>query len=57
MSSMFMIGDFKFWRTRTKDNANAGCPNIKTQKALKKKLRDQFLPTNIAGWQEMLCKS
>lgn len=57
MSSIFMIGDFKFWRTCTKDNANAGCPNIKTQKALKKKLRDQFLPTNIAGWQEMLCKS
>ena len=49
ITSMYLSGDAKlWWRTRMEDDACAGRPIIETWEALKKELRDQFLPCNTA---------
>ena len=47
ITSMYLEGDAKlWWRTQLDDDASAGRPRIETWEALKKELRDQFLPLN-----------
>ena len=49
ITSMYLSGDVKlWWRTCVEDDANAGREKIDSWEALKKKLKDQFLPTNTA---------
>ena len=49
ITSMYLSGDAKlWWRTHVEDDANAGRGKIDSWEALKKELKDQFLPTNIA---------
>ena len=49
ITSMYLSGDAKlWWRTRREDDASAGRPLIETWDALKKELKDQFLPNNTA---------
>ena len=46
---MYFSGDAKlWWRTRVEDDADASRGKIDSWEALKKELKDQFLPTNIA---------
>ncbi|RVW91492.1 hypothetical protein CK203_046164 [Vitis vinifera] len=47
---MYLTGDVKlWWQTRMEDDAESGRPQITTWETLKKELKDQFLPTNIAS--------
>ena len=47
ITSMYLLGDAKlWWRTRMEDDADAGKGKIDSWEALKKELKDQFLPTN-----------
>lgn len=58
LTSMYLTDDAKlWWRICCDDDVSAGRPPILTCKALKKELKDQFLPCNIA-WMacEMLRK-
>ena len=49
ITSMYLLGDAKlWWRTHVEDDADAGRGKINSWEALKKKLMDQFLPTNTA---------
>ena len=49
ITSMYLSGDAKlWWRTRREDDTCAGRPLIETWDALKKELKDQFLPNNTA---------
>lgn len=49
ITSMYLAGDAKlWWRTRVEDDVSAGRPKIDTWAALKKELKDQFLPCNAA---------
>ena len=49
ITTMYLTSDAKlWWRTRTSDDAAAGRPKIESWEILKKELKDQFLPTNIA---------
>ncbi|XP_065632783.1 uncharacterized protein LOC136068889 isoform X1 [Quercus suber] len=49
ITSMYLSGDAKlWWRTRVEDDADAGRGKIDWWEALKKELKDQFLPTNTA---------
>ena len=49
ITSMYLTGDAKlWWRTRMEDDAESRRPQITTWETLKKELKDQFLPTNIA---------
>ena len=46
---MYLSGDAKlWWRTQLDDDASSGRPLIKTWDVLKKELKDQFLPCNVA---------
>ncbi|KAL6319749.1 hypothetical protein AAG906_036807 [Vitis piasezkii] len=46
---MYLTGDAKlWWRTRMEDDVESGRPQITTWETLKKELKDQFLPTNMA---------
>ncbi|RVW81216.1 RNA-directed DNA polymerase-like [Vitis vinifera] len=46
---MYLTSDDKlWWRTRIEDDVEFGRPQITTWETLKKELKDQFLPTNIA---------
>ena len=50
LTSMYLVGDAKlWWRTRLNEDASANRPKIDTWEALKKELKDQFLPCNT-GW-------
>ena len=54
ITSMYLFGDAKlWWRGRINDDACAGRPRIETFDVLKKELRDQFLPLNVAwvAWE------
>ena len=47
ITSMYLSGDAKLWcRTYVEDYTNAGRVKIDSWEALKKELKDQFLPTN-----------
>ena len=47
--SMYLLGDAKlWWRTRVEDDADVGRGKSDLWEALKKELKDQFLPTNTA---------
>ena len=47
ITSMYLSGDAKlWWRTYVEDDADAGGGKIDSWEALKKELKDQFLPTN-----------
>ena len=49
ITSMYLTGDAKlWWRTRMEDDAKSRRFQITTWETLKKELKDQFLPTNIA---------
>ena len=49
ITSMYLSGDAKlWWRTHVEDDANASRGKIDLWKALKKELKNQFLPTNTA---------
>ena len=49
ITSMYLLGDAKlWWRTCVKDDVDAGRRKIDSWEALKKELKDQFLPTNTA---------
>ena len=48
-TSMYLSGDAKlWWRTHVEDDAHADRGKIDSWEALKKELKDQFLPTNTA---------
>ena len=50
LTTMYLTGDAKlWWRTRSDQEANGGCGLIETWDALKKELKDQFLPCN-SSW-------
>lgn len=50
ITSMYLVGDAKlWWRTRTDGDASVDRPAITTFEALKKELKEQFLPLN-ASW-------
>lgn len=50
ITSMYLVGDAKlWWRTRTDGDASADRPEITTFEALKKELKEQFLPLN-SSW-------
>ena len=50
LTMMYLTGDTKlWWRTRSNQEANGGCGLIETWDALKKELKDQFLPCN-SSW-------
>ena len=47
INSMFLLGDAKLWqRTYVEDDTDAGRGKIDSWEALKKELKDQFLPTH-----------
>lgn len=49
VASMFLAGDAKlWWRTRMEDVDGTGKPGIQTWEAMKKELKEQFLPSNAA---------
>ena len=49
ITAMYLIGDAKlWWRTRIKDDLNAGRPKIDTWDRLKLELKEQFLPNNTS---------
>ena len=49
ITSMYLSGDAKlWWRTRMRDDAESGRPQITIWETLKKELKEQFLPTNSA---------
>jgi hypothetical protein len=44
---MYLSGDAKlWWRTRTKEDLNAGRPKVETWESLKRELEEKFLPNN-----------
>ena len=46
---MYLSGDAKlWWRTRTKEDLNAGRPKVETWESLKRELKEQFLPNNTS---------
>jgi hypothetical protein len=46
---MYLSGDAKlWWRTRIKEDLNAGRPKIETWDRLKQELKEQFLPNNTS---------
>ena len=49
ITSMYLLGDAKlWWRICVEDDVDAGRRKIDSWEALKKELKDQFLPTNTA---------
>ena len=49
ITSMHFVGGTKlWWRTRLDDDSSARRPKIKMWELLKKKLKDHFLPLNMA---------
>ena len=49
ITSMYLLMDAKlWWRTCVEDDAGVGRKKIDSWEALKKELKDQFLPTNTA---------
>ena len=49
ITSMYLSGDAKlWWRTHVEDDADAGRGKDDSWEALKKELKDKFLPTNTA---------
>ena len=49
ITSMYLLGNAKlWWRTHVEDYADADRGKINSWKALKKELKNQFLPTNTA---------
>ena len=49
ITAMYLSGDAKlWWRTRIKDDLNAGRPKIETWDRLKQELKEQFLPNNTS---------
>ena len=49
ITAMYLIGDAKlWWRTRIKDDLNAGRPKIDIWDRLKMELNEQFLPNNTS---------
>jgi hypothetical protein len=49
ITAMYLSGDAKlWWRTRIKDDLNAGRPKIDTWDRLKQELKEQFLPNNTS---------
>ncbi|XP_074373704.1 uncharacterized protein LOC141714059 [Apium graveolens] len=49
VTSMYLIGDVKlWWRTRMNDDEDSARPRIDSWEMLKKELKDQFLPNNVA---------
>ena len=49
ITSMYLSGDAKlWWKIRVEDDADTSRGKIDLWEALKKELKDQFLPTNIA---------
>ena len=49
ITSMYLSGDAKlWWRTHVEDDIDANRGEIDSWEALKKELKDQFLPTNTA---------
>ena len=49
VTSMYLSGDAKlWWRTHVEDDADAGRGKDDSWEALKKELKDKFLPTNTA---------
>jgi len=46
---MYLTGDAKlWWRTRSKEDLNAGRPKVETWETLKRELKEQFLPNNTS---------
>jgi hypothetical protein len=49
IAAMYLSGDAKlWWRTRIKEDLNAGRPRIDTWDRLKQELKEQFLPNNTS---------
>ena len=49
VTSMYLLGDAKlWWRTCVEDDVDAGRRKIDSWEALKKELKNQLFPTNIA---------
>ena len=49
ITGVYLLGDAKlWWRTRLKGDAESGRPQISTWETLKRELKEQFLPTNVA---------
>ena len=49
ITSMYLSGDAKlWWRTRMRDYAESGRPQINIWETLKRELKEQFLPPNSA---------
>lgn len=49
ITSMYLAGDAKlWWRARQSDDASANRERVETWDALKKELKDQFLPSNTS---------
>lgn len=49
LTSMYLSGDANlWWHTRMEDDVSTGRPQIETWETLKKELKDQFLPLNMA---------
>ena len=49
ITTMYLAKDAKlWWRTRVQDDLSAGRPRMETWEALKKELKEQFLPSNTA---------
>ena len=49
ITGMYLLGDAKlWWRTRLEGDAESSRPQISTWEILKRELKEQFLPTNVA---------
>ena len=49
ITGMYLLGDAKiWWRTRLEGDAESCRPQISTWETLKRELKEQFLPTNVA---------
>ena len=49
ITGMYLLGDTKlWWRTRLERDAESGRPQISAWETLKRELKEQFLPTNVA---------
>ena len=49
IKGMYLMGDAKlWWRMRLEGDAESGRPQISTWETLRRELKEQFLPTNVA---------
>ena len=49
ITGMYLMGDAKlWWKTRLEGDVEQGKPHISTWETLKRELKEQFLPTNVA---------